>query len=120
MVTAVVLTKSVDLLRFPLEEGASWTTDATVTGTASGAMAYYFEDYESQVDAAGELIAPYGTLRVLRVRSVMTRTVGVMVTRVRTFMFVSECFGTVAVIHSRENESEVEFTQAAEVRRLAP
>jgi hypothetical protein len=33
---------------------------------------------------------------------------------------VSECFGTVAAITSRYNETEVEFTHAAEARRLAP
>lgn len=110
----------VDVLRFPLMEGSAWATEATISGTASGAWSYYFEDYASQVDAAGELVAPYGTLQVLRVRSVMTRTVGMLVTKVRTFMFVAECFGTVAVITSTDNESEVEFTRAAEVRRLAP
>jgi hypothetical protein len=35
-----------------------------------------------------------------------------------TYSFVSECFGTVATIRSEENESDAEFTEAAEVRRL--
>lgn len=118
--TELVYDPPVDVLRFPLLEGSAWISETTISGTAMGALSYYFEDYASQVDAAGELIAPYGTLRVLRVRSLMTRTVGMLVTEVRSFMFVAECFGTAAVIHSRDNESEVEFTRASEVRRLAP
>ena len=95
-------------------------TDSTVSGLATGIYSYYFEDYESQVDAHGELDTPFGTFEVLRVRVVLTRTVGMLVTELRTFAFVSECFGTVANIHSHENEHDQEFTQADEVWRLAP
>ncbi len=109
----------VEVLRFPLSEGLAWSTDSTVTGQASGAMAYYFEGYDNQVDARGELDTPFGTFRVLRVRVALTRTVGMLVTTSRSFAFVAECFGTVALVHSEDYESEVEFTRAAEVRRLA-
>jgi hypothetical protein len=108
----------VEVLRFPLSEGLAWSTDATVTGLASGVMAYYTESYDSQVDARGQLATPFGAFQVLRVRVELTRTVGVMVTTSRSFAFVAECFGTVALVHSADYEGEVEFTQAAEARRL--
>jgi hypothetical protein len=39
---------------------------------------------------------------------------------VRSFLFVAECFGTVATITSQDNETNEQFDQASEVRRLAP
>lgn len=108
------------VLRFPITEGASWETSSTVSGVALGVASYYTETYTSTVDASGELVTPFGTFEVLRVRTVLDRLVGALPTRVRSFAFVSECFGTVATISSRDNETEVEFTRAAEVSRLAP
>lgn len=111
----------VKVLDFPLTQGKSWTTETTVSGTASGVGAYYSEDYSSQVDRVGSLKTPYGAFdEVLRVRVDLTRTVGFSTTRTRTFMFATECFGTVATIVSESGETEVEFGQAAEVRRLSP
>ena len=60
------------------------------------------------------------TFEVLRVRTELERTVGLLTTTVRTFAFVSECFGTVATVTSEDDEDQVEFSRAAEVRRLAP
>jgi hypothetical protein len=108
------------MLRFPLAEGAAWTTEAAVTGVSLGLPATYGERYESAVDARGELVTPYGTFPVLRVRTTLTRTVGLVPTVTRSFAFVSECFGTVATVRSNPGEAALEFTQAAEVRRLAP
>jgi hypothetical protein len=111
----------VTTLRFPLEAGAAWTTDALVSGTSLGIPgSFWSEDYASEIDAEGELVTPFGTFEVLRVRVTLTRTVGLVVTTVRSFLFVSECFGTVATITSNDGERREEFTAAAEVRRLAP
>lgn len=111
----------ITVLDFPLEPGKSWTTESSVTGTAQGVAVFYSEDYSSQVDAQGELVTPYGTFeQVLRVRTELERVIGFATTRKRTFSFVTECFGTVATIVSEDNESQVEFDQAAEVRRLSP
>jgi hypothetical protein len=110
----------VKILAFPLQPGATFTTTSLVTGFASGVWSAYSEKYESQVDAEGQLKTPYGEFHVLRVRTVMTRTVGLLVTTSRTFAFVTDCFGTVATVRSRDNESTAEFTQAAEVWRLSP
>ncbi len=57
---------------------------------------------------------------VQRVRVKLTRTVAFTPTVTRSFLFVAECFGTVATLTSQPNESANEFSSAAEVRRLAP
>lgn len=112
----------VPVLTFPLKKGSAWTTDATVSGTASGVVLFgtYTEKYESAADAEGELETPLGSFHVIRVGVKLTRTVGFLVTTYRTFAFVTECYGTVASVASDENEDNVEFTHAAEIRRIAP
>ena len=117
---------AVSVLKFPLMMGATWTTDATASGTASGVDIVTFapttERYVSEVDAAGELKTPLGTFDVLRVKVVLTRKVGFVpvTTIVRTFAFVTECYGTIATVTSKDNETNVEFTDAAEIRRISP
>lgn len=118
---------SVAILKFPLVMDAAWTTDATASGTAVGADLTLFptkEKYDSKVDAAGTLKTPLGTFDVLRVQVLLTRTVGTApfttVTTVRTFAFVTECYGTIATVTSSDNEANVEFTHAAEIRRISP
>jgi len=110
----------VRVLAFPLAADDTWSDTATVSGLASGVAAYYSEAYDSDVDAVGEVATPYGTFPVLRVRVELTRTVGVTVVTSRQFLFVSECYGTVAAVTSSDYETQVEFDQAAELRRLAP
>jgi hypothetical protein len=108
------------VLQFPLHLGQTYTTDSTVSGTALGVASVYTEKYEQNVDVNGSLVTPFGTFKVLRVQVTLTRTVGIVPTVVRSFLFVAECFGTVATVVSKDNETETEFSQASEVRRLAP
>ena len=83
-------------------------------------MSVYSESYESLVDAVGVVATPYGEFPAHRVRVRLTRTVGISTVTVRSFLWVSECFGTVATTVSEDFEDEVEFTSAAELRRLSP
>lgn len=108
------------LLQLPLTTTTQWSSTSTVSGVASGVASYYSEKYESRVDATGDLDTPYGTFPVLRVRTLLTRTVGAAVVTVRSLQFAAECYGTVATVTSNQYESEVDFTSAAELRRLAP
>ena len=108
----------VAVLRFPLEEGAAWQTESTVSGLAAGVAAFYSEEYDSEVDAAGRIDTPYGEFPVLRVSTAMTRVVGAAVISHRSFSFAAECYGTVATVRSQDHETEAEFSEAAEVRRL--
>lgn len=110
----------VAVITFPLKTGAKWSTETTVSGKLSGVPGAYTEKYASDVDAAGTLKTPLGTFDVLRVKTVLTRTQGFLVTTVRTFAFVTECYGTVATVTSEDNESDEEFTHALELRRIAP
>ncbi len=110
----------VPVLKLPLTTSSSWTTDTTINGVASGVATLYTENYESAVDAVGEMTTPFGTFPVLRVGVDMTRWVGAAMTSKRTYAFVSECYGTVATVVSQDYETETEFTDASEVRRLAP
>jgi hypothetical protein len=118
--TELAYDPAVAILAFPLKMDATWTTDSSVSGVATGVPSAYSEKYESVVDAHGSLKTPFGTFDVLRVRVLLTRTVGLLVTVVRTFAFVTECYGTIATITSQDNEPDVEFTHAAEIRRIAP
>ncbi len=108
------------VLQFPLRGGAHWTTSTMVTGRILGATLFYNEAYDSLVDASGILATPYGEFPVLRVRTVLQRTIGLQVTTIRTFTFEGECYGTVGLVASRDNEPLEEFTVASEVRRLTP
>lgn len=108
----------VRVLAFPLEAGSRWTTDARVTGLAEGLAVNYGETYENEVDAEGEVVTPYAPFDALRVRVTLTRDLTFSRTTVRQFLFVAECFGTVATVVSEEDETEMEFDRAAEIRRL--
>lgn len=118
--TELVYDPPVTVIRFPVTAGAQWETTTTVSGVAAGVPVYYTEQYEQLVDAVGTLTTPFGEFPVVRTRAELTRTVGVAVTTVRSYSFAAECYGTVATIVSQDYETEQEFTDAAEVRRLAP
>jgi len=118
--TQVTYSPAVVVLDFPLSENKTWTTTSNATGLAQGVAVNYTEKYESFVDAHGTLKAPYGDFPVLRTRVVLTRTVGLLNTVVRSYLFSTECFGTVASIAAKDNEPNAEVSSAAEVRRLSP
>lgn len=108
------------VLAFPLQQGAKWKTSSTVTGFYQGVYSVLTETYDSTVDARGTVRTPYGSFPAMRVRSNMTRGVGLGFTSHRQVLFVAECFGTVVAATSTEYETKDDFTLAAEVRRLAP
>jgi hypothetical protein len=118
--TELVYDPPVITLSFPIQSAATWTSTSKVTGVAMGMISSYTETYESQVDASGTLATPYGSFAVQRIQTLLTRTVAMVPTTTRTFLFATECFGTVAAITSKSNEKLVEFTTAAEVKRLSP
>ena len=115
----------VAVLDFPLEKGKTWKTETTAKGTHAVWSPYtditYEETYTSQVDARGTLATPHSEFDVLRVRTKLEREAsitGVPLETIRTFAFVTECFGTVATVRSKGGETETEFSEAAEIRRL--
>jgi hypothetical protein len=109
------------VLAVPLVVNKTWSTSSTVSGSAQGAIVAYTETYESRVDKVGTMVTPYGEFPVVRVATDMTRTSGfTTLATTRTFTWVAECFGPVATASSQSFESGSEFTDIAEVRRLAP
>ncbi|MDB4998706.1 MAG: hypothetical protein JWM74_6138, partial [Myxococcaceae bacterium] len=118
--TKVTYSPTASTLTFPMQKGSTWSTSSTVSGQASGFFTTYTEATTYNVDAAGDLVTPLGTYSVLRIKAVLTRTVGGFATTVRTYAFVAECAGTVARVISNDNESQEEFTTASEVQRTAP
>jgi hypothetical protein len=62
---------------------------------------------------------PAATFDTLRLRAHYTQTYGFLVTTRITLIHLAECYGAVARIRSRDNETVEDFTQAAEYRRLA-
>ncbi len=110
----------VEVLKFPLSADSQWSGEHEVSGLAQGTPVFYTEDYSSEVWAEGSLEIPFGSFEVQSVRVELTRTIGLLETSIRTYAFVSECFGTVATVTSQDDEPEIFFTEAAEARRLAP
>jgi hypothetical protein len=114
----------IEVLQFPLQLGKTWSTSSWVTGYYNGLFLGlgYAEDYEYEVTAEGELLIPYSDMPfpVMRVSVELTKTVGFLVTTLHTQSYLSECFGPIASVSSEENETNAEFTTAAELRRLAP
>jgi hypothetical protein len=109
------------ILAVPFGASASWMSSSTVSGYLSGTIANYTEKYVSNVDQVGTMTTPYGDFPVLRVGTVLTQLqTGVAYRSVRSFAWIAECFGSVATATSKDNETNAEFSDDAEVRRLIP
>jgi hypothetical protein len=118
--TELTYATPIPTLQFPLSVGATWSATSNVTGQADGIETLYSESYVSKVDEAGTMKTPLGTYNVLRVGTVLTRTVGVTPTVTRSYAFVAECVGVVASVTSQSGEQSAEFSSDAEVKRLSP
>ena len=109
-----------EVLGVPMQLGTSWSSTSNITGTASGLVSDYVEQWTSKVDAVGTLVVPFGTFNVMRVQTTLTRNDLGVVSVTQSLTFVAECFGPVASLTSQGDEAQTEFTNAAEVRRLTP
>lgn len=109
------------ILALPVIDAGAWATTSTVAGTAQGAVASYTERYASLVDKVGTMTTPYGEFPVVRVATDLTRSsFGSTILTRRSFAWIAECFGSIATVQSQDFESSAEFSDPAEVRRLAP
>jgi hypothetical protein len=118
--TELTYATAIDTLRFPLKLGDTWTQTAAVSGWAEGVFVPAASDtYTFTVDARGTVKVPAGSFDTLRVRVDYSETVGLVTTTRITYLYIAECFGTVARIRSRDDEPSANFTTAAEYRRLA-
>jgi hypothetical protein len=109
------------LYRFPLVDGATWTSVGEVRNGLVRGLPYAGRDtYTIAVDGTGRLALPDLTFsQVLRVRNTLVAqpAVGQSATR-RQISWLFECFGEVARATAMPGETDEDFTLAAEVRRL--
>ncbi|MCK6545063.1 hypothetical protein L6R52_04290 [Myxococcota bacterium] len=119
--TLLVYREPVALFRFPIQPGASWTSNGVVQNAVFRGLPYAGRDtYEVRVDAAGLIALPdLSFTQAHRVRTTVTIEPAAGVTSVqRQVSFLFECFGEVARATSRLNETNDDFTTATEIRRL--
>lgn len=116
--TNLRLSPPVQILRFPLQVGETWEQTVTGAGFVNLTPLTNTNRYTTRVDARGEVRTPAGRFPALRIRTDLSQSVGLFTKTVRTYAWVSECWGVVARIISTDNESAVEFRRASEYRRL--
>jgi hypothetical protein len=121
--TLVTYAAPIALLRFPLQDGESYsTTEALVNTTVDGLPLQGSDEVDVDVALGAELDVPYVQFTpILRVRTNVIRTpsTGTPVVNKRTTLFMFECFGEVARAESNDNEPNASFTNAAYLRRFA-
>jgi hypothetical protein len=119
--TLYVYDTPVDVFRFPLAPGLTYSSTGNVKNAMLRGLPYTGSDtYSVNVDAAGTLVLPAITFtQALRVRTTVVATPAAgeaVTTKQASFLF--ECFGEVARATSQPGETQDNFTTAAEVRRL--
>ena len=119
--TLLVYAPPISLYVFPLRVGSTYSSSGTITNGMLRGLPYAGTDtYATTVDASGELtLESYVFTQALRVRTTVTvaPSAGQTVTTRQT-SFLFECFGEVARATSQTNETNDDFTTAAELRRL--
>ncbi|MEW5853795.1 MAG: hypothetical protein AB2A00_33780 [Myxococcota bacterium] len=115
----------VDIVRFPVTLNQAFTSNTDVSGTFEGNTFYSSSDtYDLSVDARGHLVTPAGTFPVLRVRLQHQVDVPiafwpfVLTYKYIRYSFMTPCYSQVAYVASLEGEEELQFSTAAELRRL--
>lgn len=119
---------AIPTLAFPLQLGKKWEVTSTASGTIP--VTYnipYTEKYTFEVDAEGELTTStsLNPFKVLRIAIVVARTpTGSLISYyTRQYVWVAECFGSIAKAVSTADsltEPAAEFTDVSEIQRLSP
>ena len=123
--TLLIYDPPVTTAQFPLQDGDTFSSTTSVSGTFEGNPFYLSTDtWTVTVDGRGNLLTPAGTYDVLRVRTVLELSIPIAVFpfsldyRYVRYAFLTECLGQAAYVASTEDEEQLEFTSATEVRRL--
>ncbi|HUB09524.1 MAG TPA: hypothetical protein VMB50_21145 [Myxococcales bacterium] len=120
--TLLPYANGVPVYEFPLQEGSSWNATGEVqNGTLEGLPYNGVDAYQFDVEDQGILELPELTFTqamALHITLTTTPAVGAPLTT-REVSFVFECYGEVARATSLPNETQDDFTTAAEVRRLS-
>ena len=112
----------VPLLRFPLSVGRSWDASANVIdGRLENLPIASRDRYQIAVDAVGELrlgILTFPRAVRVRVELVQSFPAGPGSRRIQ-YLWMTECYGEVARVTSKNGELDPEFREAVEYRRLS-
>lgn len=112
----------IDLYRFPIAVGRSWTSTSTVTGTLASVAYNGTDTYDVRVPSSHALLLPHlrftSTYRVDTTVTSDSGAAGVVITR-QQISLLSECFGEITRALSQDNESDPNFTAAAELWRFS-
>jgi hypothetical protein len=117
--TAVAYNPPIDVIRFPLKLGDSWSTTSTVTGTYLGVFFDATETWAMKVDDTGSAKTQAATFSTLRLRVDFEQDYGLSITKQIVYLFLAECYGVVTRVRSQNGETSADFTQASEYRRMA-
>jgi hypothetical protein len=121
--TLVQYDAPIALLRFPLQDGETYSASAAFANTVVDGLPLQGMDAVTvDVTLGARLDVPYVQFSpVLRVRTNVTRTpsTGTPIINKRTTLFMFECFGEVARAESNPDEPSPDFTTAAYLRRYA-
>ncbi|MBK04316.1 MAG: hypothetical protein CL920_36135 [Deltaproteobacteria bacterium] len=111
----------VPLLRFPLREGKEWVITAKAQGDLGGTPITSQDRYQIIVDGRGTLKLPdiefENTLRINI--NVQQRFLGGKTRRLYQILYMHECYGEVARVESKDNETDPAFTSATLVRFIS-
>ncbi len=122
--TRLVYDEPVVLYDFPLTAGKQWAQDVTFSDARlAGAANAGTDRYRFVIDGQGTALLPsFAFQNTLRLRIELTRTLTVSVGQntgtLVQLSYLHECVGEVARVVSQPGETDVNFTQASEVRRL--
>lgn len=112
----------VPLLRFPLSLGRSWEATANVIdGRVDNLPVASRDRYQMAVDAVGELrlgILTFPRAVRVRVELVQSFPAGPGTRRIQ-YLWMTECYGEVARVTSKDGELDPDFREAVEYRRLS-
>jgi hypothetical protein len=117
--TELTYATPIDVLRFPLSVGSSWTAQSDVSGTASGVFFFAHETYSFTADQRGTTKTPAGAFDTVRLRMNYQQQYGLLLTTRVMYLHLAECYGAVARVRSVDDETQNDFSRAAEFRRLA-
>jgi hypothetical protein len=117
--TKLTYATPIPVMKFPLREGDRWTAESGVSGLANGFAFVATERYTFTVDKRGTTKVPLGQFDTLRLRFDYRQTYGLYVTTRISYIHLAECYGAVARIRSTDGETDGDFTEATEYRRLA-
>ena len=120
--TLLVYDQPVVTVRFPIRLGDAFVTGAKIVNSKLDGQPFASNDtYRVAVDARGTVNMPYlafdNTLRI-HVETSQALLGGMALTHIQ-HLFYHECYGELGRMVSKPGETDPDFTEAAEFRRLA-